>query len=147
MITIYTDGACCNNGKSDAIGGWGFVILEDGIKKLEGNGKKVNTTNQQMELLAAISALESYDFPPICDVTIYSDSAYLINCKNQNWYKTWFRNGWKNSKKQPVANINLWKLLIPYFDDARFTFKKVHGHSGNQWNEYVDTLAVRARLS
>lgn len=147
MITIYTDGACSNNGSKNAIGGWGFVILDSGAKMCENSGKEIGATNQQMELMAVIAALKSCDFAPLCDVTIYSDSAYLINCKNQNWYKSWEHNGWKNSKKQPVANIQLWKELIPYFDDPRFTFKKVNGHSGNHWNEYVDNLAVQARLS
>jgi hypothetical protein len=79
-------------------------------------------------------------------VEIFSDSAYLINCCKAAWWKTWARNGWKNSKKQPVANQDLWERLIPYFKDTEhFTFTKVKGHAGDRYNEQVDGMAVRAR--
>lgn len=85
--------------------------------------------------------------PPKEDTaTIYSDSAYIINCITQKWYKKWQTNGWRNSKKEPVANRELWERLIPYFENPRFSFEKVKGHSGEKdWNDYVDRLAVEAK--
>ena len=79
-------------------------------------------------------------------VEVISDSAYCIRCYKDKWWENWLRNGWLNSKKQPVANKELWESLIPFFKDNRFTFKNCKGHAGNYWNEYVDKLAVQARL-
>jgi ribonuclease HI len=105
------------------------------------------TTNQRMELCAAIEALTKIcsiaEFPQD-QVVVYTDSAYLHNCYVQGWYKSWQKNGWKNSKKQPVANQDLWEMLIPYFETFGIDFVKVKGHAGNMWNEYVDDLAQTA---
>lgn len=145
---IYTDGACRGNGKGNAIGGWGYIILRNNEVIHKANGGEANTTNQRMELTAAIMACEKLmEIDPFAIVKLYSDSAYMINCKKQNWYKSWERNGWKNSKKQPVANPDLWKRLIGYFDnESQFEFIKVKGHAGRteqeKWNELVDKLAV-----
>lgn len=150
MLEFYTDGACSGNGKEEAIGGYGWVCLKDGVLWQEYKSSQFyKTTNQRMELQAAIDACtiaqEFIQENGFCDVIIYTDSAYLVNCIEQNWWKAWEKNGWVNSKKQPVANILYWKALLPYFRNNMFTFKKVSGHSGNEWNEYVDRLAVRAR--
>ena len=148
MIEIYTDGACSNNGKENNIGGWGYIILNNNKIISLNSGALRNTTNQQMELTAAIEACKTaLDCFPFEEIIVYSDSAYLINCYTNNWYKNWERNGWINSKKQPVANIPLWKELIPFFTNQNIKWIKVKGHTGkNDWNNYVDELAVQARL-
>lgn len=146
LLEIYTDGSTRKNGFKNNIGGWAFVI-----QKLNGelecyNGVESNTTNQRCELIAAIMACEkATQFLDNLDgfdkIIIHSDSAYLINCYKQKWYANWERNGWVNAKKQPVANIDLWKRLIPFFNDVRFSFLKVKGHSGDRLNELTDLLA------
>lgn len=149
-IEIWTDGACSKNGHQGAIGGWGFVIIDrDQNDKIliERAGAEKETTNQRMELIAAIKGCLSLETLGLANeaVTIFSDSAYLINCKTQRWYQSWKRNGWINSKKQPVANQDLWEQLIPYFEKSNIIWQKVKGHTGNKWNEYVDKFAVQAR--
>ena len=79
------------------------------------------------------------------EVILYTDSAYLCNCYLNKWYSSWERNGWRNSKKEPVANKDLWEKLIPYFKNPQITISKVKGHSGNYYNELVDELAVNER--
>ena len=149
MYEIYTDGATSGNGKANAPGGWAYVILKDGHIISMNNGGEVGTTNQRMELTAALRACEEIDkMDGFATVRLYSDSAYLINCFKQNWWKSWRANGWKNSKKEPVANQDLWERLIYFFMKAPgYDFIKVKGHAGNQYNEMVDTLAVRAKES
>jgi ribonuclease HI len=148
MYEIYTDGSSRSNGYDNARGGYGFVILRDGQKIAEYSQQVTGATNQQMELMAAISALnylEQYISKGFFECTLYSDSAYLINCKTQSWYKAWEANGWVTSARKPVMNQALWKQLIPYFDSGRVNFRKVKGHTGNQdWNDYVDKLATAA---
>ena len=102
-----------------------------------------------MELTAALKACEEVEaMDGFATVKLYSDSAYLINCYKQNWWKTWRANGWKNSKKEPVANQDLWEKLIYFFMKAPgYDFIKVKGHAGNQYNEMVDRLAVAAKES
>ena len=149
MYEIYTDGATSGNGKVNAPGGWAYVILKDGRLVSQNSGAEVGTTNQRMELTAALRACEEIDATDgFATVKLYSDSAYLINCFKQNWWKSWRANGWKNSKKEPVANQDLWERLIYFFMKAPgYDFIKVKGHAGNQYNEMVDTLAVRAKES
>lgn len=144
--TVYTDGSCRGNGKDGSVGGWAYVIISEGKIVWQGSGGEKATTNQRMELLAAINACQkAMELNPFAKIKLYSDSAYMINCKKQNWYKNWERNGWMNSKKQPVANPDLWKQLIGYFDnEEQFNFIKVKGHAGNEYNEIVDKLAVAA---
>ncbi|TCS83616.1 ribonuclease H family protein [Tepidibacillus fermentans] len=136
---VYTDGACSNNQASGMQpGGWG-VVFTDG-RSFSGGEKK--TTNNRMELTAVIEALKNT--PPGSLVTIYSDSAYVINAFNQNWIKNWLRNGWKTSQGKPVENQDLWKVLIPLVQDRTVKWVKVKGHAGNHWNELADQLAVKA---
>ena len=150
MIKIYTDGATSGNGKADAIGGWAYIVLNDNNEIISQNsGYITKATNNICELTAILMGCEAVKDTTEA-VTIYSDSAYCINCYQDQWYLKWQKNGWLNSKKQPVANRELWEKLIHYFDDSRFSFKKVKGHSGNAteaayWNELVDKMAVSAR--
>ena len=141
MIKIYTDGSST---KSRA--GWGFVVvLDDEIIYERAGTEHKGDTNQLMELTAAIEACDWYLQQPSSiqehDVTIYSDSAYLVNCYQDKWYINWENNGWKNSKGDPVANKLEWRFLINFFKDGRFTFTKVKGHSGHIYNERADALA------
>ena len=148
-IKLYCDGAASNNGKEDAIGGWAFAIIKYDEVVCFSSGKVIGATNQMMELQAMVTGcayIEAYHLQD-CLVDIYSDSAYIINCFNQNWWCNWEKNDWLNSKKEPVANKTLWELLIPSFKKVNYTFNKVKGHNGDKWNEYVDKLAVQARLS
>ena len=143
-MIIYCDGATSNNGMKDAVGGWGYVILNDNKEYLCSNyGGEKDTTNQRMELTACLKALEIASLTPSESISIFTDSAYLCNCFNQKWYKNWMNNGWTNAKRQPVANRDLWEQLINYFNSIPFiTFNKVKGHSGDKWNEKADRLAV-----
>ncbi len=138
-IIIYCDGACSGNQSANNAGGWGVVMkYKDHIKELHGG--ECNTSNQRMELTACIKALEAIkakDKP----VTVYSDSAYLVNCMHQKWYVRWKKNGWKNAKKQPVENKDLWSRLLDLLDGLNVKFHKVEGHAGVELNERADELA------
>lgn len=144
-FNVYCDGSCRNNGSSNAIGAWGFVILdeEDNIISKECGEEYENVTNQRMEMKALLMACyiaETYINSAFDEIHIYVDSAYLHNCYNQKWYASWQNNGWKNSKKQPVANRDLWEKIIPYFEDIQFSLHKVPGHFNDKWNNYVDRI-------
>ena len=144
MIKIYTDGATSKNGQENSYGGWAYIILEEDKIISKNSGALSNVTNNQCELIAIINAcneISTLNTP----VTVYSDSAYCINCYKQQWYKNWQKNGWLNSKKEPVANQELWEELIPFFENLNFTFEKVKGHSLNQFNNIVDKMAVEAK--
>ena len=145
---IYCDGSTRGNGKENAVGAWAWLVVECHQEIIRKCGAEVNTTNQRMELTAAAEALDyvvhNY-ISPFDRVIVYTDSAYLHNCYIQKWYKAWQINGWKNSKKQPVANQDLWERLIPYFEQPEIEFVKVKGHSGKteqeKYNEIVDEMA------
>lgn len=146
MIEIYTDGSSMRSRS-----GWGFVAVKDGkIIHTESGQESSDKTNQQMELIAAIRGLSWWtnSFHSLNDnVTVFSDSAYLINCYVERWYINWQNNGWHNSKKEPVANRYLWQRLIPFFEHERCSFLKVKGHSGHVYNELADKLAQGVVLS
>ena len=145
-MKIYTDGATSNNGYKGSRGGWAWVIVDNNNKIVtQGYGAGREVTNNQCELMALIEACQEAKKDDNY-YTIYSDSAYIINCYQQKWYKKWQQNGWINSKKDPVANQDLWEMLIPYFENPKFEFIKVKGHSTDYWNNYVDRMAVNARL-
>lgn len=148
-LSIYTDGATSFNGMSNAIGGWAFAIVKNDEVTYSESGKQIGATNQMMELQAIIAGCECVSLLESKDslIDVYSDSAYAMNAYIQNWWCNWEKNGWLNSKKEPVANKELWELLIPYFKNINYTFNKVKGHMGDKHNEYVDKLAVQARLS
>ena len=153
-LSIYTDGATSFNGMSNAIGGWAFAIVKKDEVTYSESGKQIGATNQMMELQAIIAGCEYVSLSESKDslIDVYSDSAYAMNAYIQKWWCNWEKNGWLNSKKEPVANKELWEALIPYFKNTNYTFNKVKGHStddniNSYWNNYVDKLAVQARLS
>jgi ribonuclease HI len=140
-IIIYCDGACSGNQSSNNVGGWGVVLkYKQHVKELYGGER--NTSNQRMELTACIKALQAITARDK-RIEVYSDSAYLVNCMNQRWYERWQRNGWKNAKKQPVENKDLWMQLLELAGQYDVTFKKVEGHAGIELNERADALAQR----
>lgn len=150
---IYTDGSCRNNGTANAVGAWGFAVYQNDTRIHEDVGilttNATNATNQRAELFAIINACrwaESHITGPFDEVHIYTDSAYVYNCFTQKWYMSWQRNNWLNSKKQPVANRELWEQLIPFFEWIQFNFHKVAGHADNTKNNYVDALVQKASL-
>lgn len=149
MIEIYTDGATSKNGYDGAIGGCAYIILKNNEIIHSQAWSLVPATNNQCEMNAIIEGCQYIEenYPTVSSVKIYSDSAYCINCYKQQWYKKWIQNGWVNSKKEAVKNKELWELLIPFFENNKFIFEKVKGHSGNVYNEMVDRMAVEARLN
>lgn len=137
-VVIYTDGACSGN---PGPGGWA-AILRYGSHVKEISGGEEHTTNQRMELQAAIEGLKALKEP--CKVKLHSDSAYLVNAFQQNWHLKWEKNGWKNSAGDPVANRELWQELIRLTKIHNVTFIKVKGHADDEWNNRCDRLAVAA---
>lgn len=137
-VIVYTDGACSGN---PGPGGWGAILMFGDHKKELSGGEK-ETTNNRMELQAAIEALKALKEP--CKVKLHSDSAYLVNCFHQGWYKGWIKNGWKNSKKQPVENQDLWKEILDLMKIHQVEYIKVKGHADNEYNNRCDELAVAA---
>ena len=137
-IIIYTDGACSGN---PGPGGWGAILQYKNHKK-EISGGEGETTNNRMELMAAICALEALLEP--CKVDLYTDSAYLCRAFTENWIINWQRNGWKTAGKQPVENQDLWKRLLKQTNIHNVTWHKVKGHSDNENNNRCDTLARAA---
>ncbi|MCI0182496.1 MAG: ribonuclease HI [Acidibacillus sp.] len=137
-VSIYTDGACSGN---PGPGGWAAILVW-GERELELSGGESHTTNQRMEIQAVVEGLRGLKRP--CKVTVYSDSAYVVNCFTQKWYVKWQRTGWVNSSNQPVKNRDLWELLIEQLDLHDVQFGKVKGHSGHHYNERCDALARAA---
>lgn len=137
-VKIYTDGACSGN---PGPGGYG-AILFFGEHRKEISGGQRDSTNNRMEILAVIKALEV--LKEKCQVTVYSDSAYVVNCFQKGWIFGWMRNGWMNSKKQPVENQDLWKQLWQLMQQHRVEYVKVKGHSDNEFNNRCDELARAA---
>ena len=137
-IDIYTDGACSGN---PGPGGWGVVLIYQENKK-ELSGYQPETTNNRMELFAAIQGLSA--LKESCVVNLYSDSSYLVNAFEKHWIEKWQRNGWKTSTKSPVENQDLWKLLLIHVRKHQVRFVKVKGHSDNQYNNRCDEMAVAA---
>lgn len=143
---FFTDGAASRNGEENAPGGWAFVCTENGVDTIASDcGYVKNATNNICELLGALNACKYARAHNLLPAIIYSDSAYIVNCYLQRWYDKWLRNGWLNSKKEPVANRELWEELIHYFEDWNFDFSKVKGHSGVELNEKADELAKGAK--
>lgn len=137
-MQIYTDGACSGN---PGPGGWAAVLLFGSHQK-EISGFEPDTTNQRMELLAAIKGLQSLN--RTCKVKLYSDSAYLINAFTLGWIENWQRNGWLNARKEPVSNADLWHELVKLAGQHSVEWIKVKGHSDNELNNRCDTLARAA---
>jgi len=136
QVRIYTDGACSGN---PGPGGWGAVLLWK-EQELRLQGGEEDTTNNRMELMAAIKALEALKRP--CKVEIYSDSAYLINAFSKGWVTKWQLNGWRTSGKKDVENQELWQRLIALSAEHQIVWYKVKGHSGDKYNILCDAMAV-----
>jgi ribonuclease HI len=133
-VVIHTDGACSGN---PGPGGWG-AILEFGSRRKELSGGEAFTTNNRMELMAAIGALEALNRP--CTVEIHTDSSYLKDGISK-WIHSWNRNGWKTADKKPVRNAELWQRLVAAMAKHNVTWHWVRGHSGHDLNERADELA------
>lgn len=132
---VYTDGSCSGN---PGPGGWGALVRHNG-DETEISGSAAMTTNQRMELQAAVEALRLT--PPGSAVKLHSDSAYLVNCFKQSWMDRWLKNGWLNSRGQPVENRDLWEQLLELSSERKVEWIKVKGHSVDQDNIRVDLLA------
>ncbi len=128
---VYTDGACSGN---PGPGGWGWVV-PDGEAAF---GGAAETTNQRMELTAALEAVRALPGP----LKIVSDSTYVVNCFRDSWWVGWLKRDWKNSQKKPVANRDIWEPLIELYQQRDVEFEWVKGHSGDRWNDRADELAV-----
>ena len=135
---MYTDGACSGN---PGPGGWGTVLLfGEHIKEI--SGYMPDTTNNRMELFAAVQGFTALKQP--CNVTLYSDSAYLVNAFSQHWIDGWIKKGWKRGGNEPVKNVDLWKRLLAAAQPHRIQFIWVKGHDGHPENERCDRLATGA---
>ncbi|WP_028118038.1 ribonuclease HI [Ferrimonas senticii] len=143
QVTIYTDGSCLGNGKENNVGGYGVVMLYGKHKKELSKGYK-DTTNNQMELMAAIIGLETLTEP--CKVDLHTDSKYVIDGIS-SWMAGWKRNGWKTASKQPVKNLELWQRLDAVNQKHQVQWHWVKGHSGHPLNERCDELAKEAAQS
>lgn len=131
---VWTDGACSGN---PGPGGWAWATLDG----RQGYGSSPATTNQRMEIEAALEAVRALQGP----LVVVSDSTYVVNCFKNGWWRAWLAKGWVNSAKKPVANRDLWEPLITAVRDrGEVTFRWVKGHSGDVMNDLVDQLAVRA---
>jgi ribonuclease HI len=138
QVDIYTDGACSGN---PGPGGWGAVLIY-GDKEKEIAGGESNTTNNRMELKAAIEALNQLKQP--CIVNLYTDSVYVRDGITK-WIENWKKNNWRTAGKKPVKNIELWQDLEKALSTHQVQFHWVKAHNGNKYNEIADRLAVQAR--
>ena len=138
QATIYTDGACIGN---PGPGGYG-VVLRSGRRRREASGGFSPTTNNRMEIYAAIVGLRMLTKPTI--VTLFSDSKYLVDSVNKGWLKRWHANRWQRNKRKKLENVDLWKQLLPLLGKHQVTFHWVKGHAGDPENERCDRLANNA---
>lgn len=137
-VNVYTDGACRGNPGN---GGYGVVLEYNGHEKELSAGYR-RTTNNRMELLAAITGLEQLKEP--CAVTLYSDSKYLIDAISKGWVESWRKKGWKKADGKMALNVDLWKRLILLLEKHSVELVWVKGHNGHQYNERCDLLATTA---
>lgn len=144
LVRIYTDGAA--RGNPDGPGGYGTIL-----SYVDGKGEEhireysqgyIKTTNNRMELMAAIIGLEA--LTRSCEVELYSDSQYVIKAFNDHWIDGWIKKGWKRGKNEPVKNVDLWKRLLKATEPHNITFIWVKGHDGHEQNERCDYLATSA---
>ena len=137
-MRVYTDGSCRMN-----VGGWGWYNM---TTKEFSSGAVQPTTNQRMELYAALDAVDTFLDDP--HLVIVSDSAYLVNCFKDKWYENWEKHDWKGHAGRPVANSDIWKPLLALVrENGNVRFEWVKGHSGNLGNEIADRLAQEARTT
>ena len=135
-VTIYTDGACSGN---PGPGGWGAILEWNGVEK-ELSGGENPTTNNRMELLAVISALEKLN--QSCIVELYSDSKYVIDALTKGWLTSWIKNGWRKADKKAVLNVDLWQRLLPLLEKHEMHYHWVKGHAENEKNNRCDQMSV-----
>lgn len=138
QVTIYTDGACLGN---PGPGGYGTVLLYGGHRKELSGGYKL-TTNNRMELIAAIKGLSALKTP--CQVQLFSDSEYLVNSIKKGWAQRWRKNNWYRANKKKAENPDLWEKLLVLCDKHHVNFEWIRGHNNNVENECCDKLAVTA---
>ena len=139
-VEIYSDGACSGN---PGPGGWGSILRFKG-KERELSGGEAETTNNRMELLAVINALEC--LTEVCIVKITTDSKYVCDAFLKNWIDSWLKNGWKTAGKKPVKNRELWERLLVQTRKHKVSWHWIKGHAGHPENERCDKLAVEARM-
>ena len=137
-VSIYTDGACRNN---PGPGGWGTILVYGTAQKELSGGEK-ETTNNRMELTAAIQGLRA--LRESCEVLLYSDSKYLVDAINCGWAEKWKANNWKKGKNEEAKNPDLWEELLTLIKKHNVTFEWVKGHNGHEFNERCDELATAA---
>ena len=135
-VTVYTDGACSGN---HGPGGWG-AILRYGPHEKAISGGEAETTNNRMELTAAIMALQALNEP--CAVELYTDSRYLADALEKGWVYNWRRNGWRKPDKKPALNVDLWEQLLALLERHEVRLHWVRGHADNEFNNRCDALAV-----
>jgi ribonuclease HI len=138
-VTVYTDGSCDT---TSGDGGWAYLLEHRGAQK-RSSGYEPRTTNNRMELTAAVRALEALKEP--CDVTIVTDSQYLKKAFTDGWLERWQKNGWRTASRQPVKNRDLWEELIALERVHHVTWSWTRGHDGHPENEEVDRMALAAR--
>ena len=134
-MNVYTDGACSGN---PGPGGWAALLIDDGLERVV-SGAEAQTTNQRMELTAAIEGLAAVSDRRT--VHLYTDSSYVMNCFRDRWWARWEANGWLGAAKQSIANRDLWERLIAETRRLDVVWHKVKGHSGDALNDRVDALA------
>jgi len=134
-VAIYTDGACSGN---PGPGGWGAILIYKNTNK-ELSGGEISTTNNRMELISVISALEALREP--CEVDLYTDSKYVANAINLGWLESWRKRGWKR-KGGEVKNLDLWLKLVPLLETHSVRLNWIKGHADNEYNNRCDELAV-----
>lgn len=137
-VELFTDGACSGN---PGPGGWGAVLRFHGKEK-ELSGGDPQTTNNRMELTAVIEGLAALKEP--CEVTLTSDSKYVLDALLKGWVYSWKENGWKKADKKPALNVDLWERLLALLEVHKVDYRWVHGHQGHPENERCDALAVAA---
>jgi len=142
-VIVYTDGACSANGKANSKGGYGVVLIYNNKVTNEFYGGFYEATNQKAEMIAAITGIKQAKkvFPDASHYEVRSDSAYLVNCMRERWYRKWKSNGWQTINKTPVVNRALWEELIGLVSDHSVVFKKVKGHHIDEHNNRADELA------
>lgn len=138
-VEIFTDGACSGN---PGPGGWG-TVLRFGEHEKELSGGEASTTNNRMEMTAVIRGLAALKEP--CEVTLTTDSQYVVNSITKGWVYGWKKRGWFKSDKTPALNVDLWEQMLPLLEKHKVTFVWVRGHAGHPENERCDRLAVEAR--
>ena len=141
-MEIYVDGAGSN--QKTLCGGWAYVVYDNNKYITSKSGGAKDTTNNRMELQAVVEAMSDYA-QSFSEITIYCDSAYIVNCIQQKWYLNWEANGWITSKKTPVLNKDLWIKLLSLYRTGTFKIVKVAGHTGVHGNIMADKLAVQEK--